>query len=450
MPSTHDDTQTKLHNLNTALASGTFHQVKLMLAGMPPADLAHLIESSPPHSRTILWQLIETSQETEILQYLSEDVRAAFLSTMNPNQLSEMATVLDTDDLADLLQELPNKVTQQILNDLAAQDRQRVEAVLSYPEDTAGGMMNTDFILVRPNITLKVVARYIKHYAELPSHTDSLFVVNRQGQYIGLLAISQLLTANPDITIREAMQSELDPIPVLTSNTEVAHIFERFDLVSAPVIDDDGLLIGRITVDDVLDVIRIEANHNLLSQAGMEGDEDTFAPLWISSRRRATWLGINLLTALLASSVIGLFQDTIHQVVALAVLMPIVASMGGIAGTQTLTLMIRGLALNHIGSANARWVLSREMGVGLINGLLWSTIVGTVAAYWFNEALLGYLIGFAILLNLLVAVISGTLMPMILKKLKIDPAIAGGVIVTTITDVFGFCSFLGLASLFYR
>ena len=450
MTLTSDATQIKLHQLNTALESGIFTQVKQMLAALPAVDIAHLLESSPPHSRAILWQLIEADSEADILQHLAEDVRAGFLSKMNTDHLLQVATDLDTDDLADLLQELPDKVTKKILHELGTQDRERVEAVLSFPENTAGGIMNTDVVTVRSNITLEVVLRYLRRHDSLPPQTDNILVTDRDNRFLGLLPVATLLTDDPEIRVHDAMLSDFNPIHVLTPSTDVAHLFERFDWVSAPVVDDNNQLLGRITVDDVLDVIRVEADHTLLSQVGLDDEEDTFAPLITSSRRRATWLGINLITAFIASAVIGLFQDTIHQVVALAVLMPIVASMGGIAGTQTLTLVIRGLALGHIGSANARWVLARELGVGLINGILWSTIVGVTAAMWFDEKLIGYLIAFAILGNLIVAVISGTLIPVILKNLNIDPAIAGGVILTTITDVFGFCSFLGLAAWFYH
>jgi magnesium transporter len=442
--------QDKLHTLNNALDSGTYVQVKHMLASMPPADIAHLLESSPPHIRTILWKLIEPEDEGDILQHLTEDVRSHFLRAMNTDQLLLVLAELDIDDLADILQELPNRITQQILPSLDQQNRLRIEEVLAFPEDTAGGIMNTDTITVRPHVTLDVVLRYLRRHEELPENTDSILVINRRHKYVGRLSLAKLVTSDPSMTVREAMETNITPLPALTPSSEVAKFFERRDLVSAPVVDDTGKLVGRITVDDVLDVIREEADHSLLSSVGLDDDEDTFAPLLKSSRRRATWLGINLLTAVLASLVIGLFQDTIQQVVALAVLMPIVASMGGIAGTQTLTLVIRGIALGQIGWANAYWVFAREIGVGLINGLLWSAVIGVTAAWWFNENLIGYLIAAAMLLNLLIAAACGALIPLALKRLHIDPAIAGGVILTTFTDVVGFFAFLGLATLFYR
>ncbi len=442
--------QDKLHALNNAMESGALVQVKHMLASMPPADIAHLLESCPPHTRTILWKLVEPEDEGDILQHLNEDVRSHFLRAMNTDQLLQALAELDIDDLADILQELPNRITQQILPSLDQQDRLRIEEVLAFPEDTAGGIMNTDTITVRPHITLDVVLRYLRRHEKLPENTDSILVVNRRHKYVGRLSLAKLVISDPSMTVREAMETDITPLPALTPSSDVAKFFERRDLVSAPVVDDTGKLVGRITVDDVLDVIREEADHSLLGRVGLEDDEDTFAPLLKSSRRRATWLGINLMTALLASFVIGLFQSTIQQVVALAVLMPIVASMGGIAGTQTLTLVIRGIALGQIGSANAYWVLGRELGVGLLNGLLWSVVVGVTAAWWFNEALLGYLMGCALVINLVVAAGCGALIPPFLNRLRIDPAIAGGVILTTVTDVVGFFVFLGLAALFYQ
>jgi magnesium transporter len=441
--------QALLQRLNDALGSGTFADVRQMLGSMPPVDIAHLIESSPPHMRAILWKLIDAEDEADVLQHLNEEVRAQQLLNRAPNELADLLHDLDTDDIADLLQELPIAVTQNVLSSMDAQDRQRIEAVLSYSEDTAGGLMNTDTISIRPNITLDVAIRYLRRHQELPATTDSLVVVNRRDHYVGLLSLSKLLVSDPDLTVREAMDTSFEAITADTSAGEVASLFERLDLISAPVVDDNGKLLGRITIDDVVDVIRQEADHNIMSTVGLDEEEDTFAPVLKSSRNRATWLGINLLTAFLASAVINLFQATLEEVVALAVLMPIVASMGGIAGTQTLTLVIRGIALGRIGIANAKWVLARELGVGIINGALWAVIVGAAASLWFGENLIGYIIGIAMIINLLMAAIAGAGIPIIMKRLNIDPAIAGGVVLTTITDVTGFVCFLGLATLFY-
>ncbi|MEJ2680538.1 MAG: magnesium transporter [Gammaproteobacteria bacterium] len=441
--------QALLQRLNEALGSGIFTEVRQLLSSLLPVDIAHLIESSPPHVRAILWKLIDTEDEAEVLQHLGEEVRAQQLIDRNPADLANLLHDLDTDDIADLLQEMPRALTQNVLASMDAQDRHRVEAVLNFADDTAGGLMNTDTISIRPNISLDIAIRYLRRHQALPPTTDSLIVVNRRDHYVGLLPLAKLLVTDPSVTVREAMDTELEAIRENTSASEVASLFERLDLVSAPVVDTNGKLLGRITIDDVVDVIRQEADHNIMSTVGLDEEEDTFAPVLKSSRSRATWLGINLLTAFLASAVIGLFQETLQAVVALAVLMPIVASMGGIAGSQTLTLVIRGIALGRIGIANARWVIARECGVGLVNGVLWALIVGVTASLWFGEELIGYLIGTAMLVNLIIAAIAGAGIPIIMKRINIDPAIAGGVVLTTITDITGFLCFLGLASLFY-
>jgi magnesium transporter len=330
-----------------------------------------------------------------------------------------------------------------------SQDRQRVEDVLSYDEDSAGGLMNTDVVTVRPDITVDVVLRYIRRYRELPPMTDNLWVVNRRDEFIGQVPISKILISDPNTTIREIMQTEVEPLIVSTHEDEVAQRFERLDLVSAPVVNESGKLLGRITIDDVVDVIRASADHSLMSQAGLDEDEDIFAPLVRTVKRRSVWLGINLLTAFLASGVIGMFEATLEQVVALAILMPVVASMGGIAGTQALTIVIRGMALGRVGSANIRALVSREVLIGTANGLFWSLVVGFAAFLWFGDFTLGYVIALAIIVNLIVAAVVGTLLPGYLKSLQIDPALAGGVVLTTVTDVVGFFCFLGIATLVY-
>jgi magnesium transporter len=324
-----------------------------------------------------------------------------------------------------------------------------VESVLQYPEDTAGGLMNTDIITVRPDITIDTVLRYLRRHEEMPDTTDNIFVVTRKDRYIGLLPITRMLVSDPNIEIRDIMDTEVEAIEADLDDSEVANLFERHDWVSAPVINKQGRILGRITIDDVVDVIREDADHSLMRMAGLDEDEDTFAPVLKTSRRRAVWLGINLLTALLASFMIGLFQDTIEQVVALAILMPIVASMGGIAGSQALTLVIRGQALGHVERSNIAYLLNREVIVGAINGTLWALVVASIASWWFGDMTIGFIIAIAMIINLVIAAISGTSLPVILKAMHIDPALAGGVILTTITDVVGFCAFLGLATLFY-
>jgi magnesium transporter len=451
MPPSTDNlpTQSRLSELVQALESGTFIQVRRQLNGLPPAEVAHVIESSPPKTRAIIRQLIDVEREGEILPYLSDEIQSQLLQQMNSEEVLSITERLEADDIADILQQLPNRVIREVLQLMDLQDRQRVEHVLSYPEDTAGGIMNTDAITVRPETSLDVVLRYLRRHDELPEMTDNLIVVNRRDEYIGLLPLRKLLVSDPSITVREVMATDVEPIPAIMDDGEVANLFERNDWVSAPVVDEQGKLIGRITIDDVVDVIREGADHSLMSMAGLDDDEDTFAPVIKTAPRRAIWLGINLLTAFLASAVINLFEGTLDKVVALAILMPIVASMGGIAGTQTLTVVIRGMALGHIGNNNRGWLINKEFLVGVINGLCWSVVVAVAAALWFNDYLLGAIIAAATIINLITAALAGTIIPLTLRQLKIDPALAGGVVLTTVTDVVGFMSFLGLASWFY-
>ena len=441
--------QRNLKAVNRALASGTFSQVRQLLNNLPGAEAAHLIESSPPREREILWQLLNQEQETEVLQYLGEEVRVELLRDLPPEELVTLVEDLDTDDLADLLQELPEQVTSQVLAGLDAQNRERLEQVMSYPEDTAGGLMNTDVITVRPEITFEVVQRYLRRRGEIPDTTDNLLVVNRKNQFVGVLPLTKVLISDPGTTVREAMRTDVEAIPADRSEHDVAKLFERLDLVTAPGVDDNGVLVGRITIDDVVDVIREEAAHSLMGMAGLDEDEDTFGSVWQTARRRALWLGINLLTALAASAVISLFEDTLEKVVALAVLMPIVASMGGIAGSQTLTLVIRAMALGQVQAGNTRYLLFKELSVGALNGLLWAAVIGTTAALWFDNPSLGGIIASAMVLNLVVAAGAGALIPIVMKKMGIDPALAGSVVLTTVTDIVGFMAFLGLATLLY-
>jgi magnesium transporter len=444
------DTQQHLQTVTDSLESGGTMQISYLLNGALPAqDVARLLESSPPKERRLLWELIEQKNEGEILQHLSEDISTQFLKEMDTEQLVAVTEQLESDDLADILQNLPETIVKEVLASMTAQDRSRVESLLSYPEDSAGGLMNTDTITVRPNITIDIAFRFLRRHNSLPDMTDSLLVVSRSDRFLGTLPLTKLLVADTDATVREIMETETTVIEADTPASEVAQLFEKMDLVSAPVIDEaSGKLLGRITIDDVVDVIRDEAEHSMLSMAGLDDDEDTFAPIMHTTKRRAVWLGINLITAFIASYVIGLFQNTIDQIVALAILMPIVASMGGIAGSQVLTLVIRGIALGHIGAANTRWLLNREIVVGFLNGILWALVVGALTAYWFDNIEIAYIIAGALIINLLFAALVGTLLPITLKRFGIDPALAGNVILTTVTDVVGFLSFLGLATIF--
>jgi magnesium transporter len=441
--------QNNLTTVNRALASGTYSQVRLLLNSLPGAEAAHLLESIPTREREILWRLLSKEQESEVLQYLGEEVRLDLLRDVSPPELIELVADLDTDDLADLLQELPEHVTEQVLAGLDQQNRERLSRVMSYPEDTAGGLMNTDVITVRPEITFAVVQRYLRRLGDIPHSTDNLLVVNRKNQFLGVLPLTRVLVSDPGTTVREAMDTGTTAIPVTRAAHEVAKQFERLDLISAPVVDDDRVLLGRITIDDVVDVIMEEADHSLRGMAGLGEDEDTFGPVWQTMRRRTVWLGINLLTALAASAVISLFKDTLERAIALAVLMPIVASMGGIAGSQTLTLVIRAMALGQVQTGNSRYLFNKELAVGALNGLFWALVVGATAALWFNDLMLGGVMACAMAINLVTAAGAGALLPLTMKRIGIDPALAGSVVLTTLTDVVGFFAFLGLATLLY-
>jgi len=441
--------QNTLDKLSHALDSGAFVDVRRMLNGLPPADTAHLLESSPPKFRDILWTMVELENQGEVLNELGDELRFQLLSDMEAGKVASLVEGLEDDDVADILQQLPDRVTREVLTSMDQQDRARLERVMLYPEDTAGGLMNTDTITVRAPLTLDVVLRYLRRHEEIPEMTDNLIVVNRSDRFIGLLSLRTLLVSDPSATVREKMDADVEPIPVDMPDSEVARLFERNDWVSAPVVDREGRLLGRITIDDVVDVIREDADHSLMSMAGLDEDEDTFAPIMRSAPRRAVWLGINLVTAFIASGVINLFQGTIEKVVALAVLMPIVASMGGIAGTQTLTVLVRGIALGQVGRNNQMWLINREVMIGLLNGALWAAVVAVAASLWFDDWNIGMIIAAAMVINLITAGFIGAVLPLLMVRLNIDPALAGSVVLTTVTDVVGFVSFLGLATLFY-
>ncbi|MFT5691911.1 MAG: magnesium transporter [Oceanicoccus sp.] len=438
-----------LDELNKALSTGTFVQLRRLLNNLPASEVAHLFESSPPKTRMVMWALVDLDNEGEILHYLSDEIQSQFLRQMDTEEVVTIMEGLEADDVADILQQLPDQVIQEVLQSMDHQDRQRVEQVLSYPEDTAGGLMNTDSITVRPAITLDVVLRYLRRHDELPEMIENIFVVNRNDEFLGVLPLRKVLVSDPNITVREIMNTDVEPIAADMHDSNVANLFERYDWVSAPVIDDRGKLLGRITIDDVVDVIREDADHSLLNMAGLDEDEETFAPIFKTATRRTLWLGINLITAFIASAVINLFENALDKVVALAILMPIVASMGGVAGTQTLTVVIRGMALGHVGKHNSRWLIIKELSVGAFNGLCWSIVVAFAAAYWFDDLLIGYIIAGAMAINLVTASLAGAIIPIALRSMKIDPALAGSVVLTTITDVIGFTSFLGLATWFY-
>jgi magnesium transporter len=438
----------QLEEFTDLINDGTISQVREKLQELHPAEIAHLLESLPQDMRESVRELIDPEIEGEVLIHLQEEIRARLISEMDESKLVEVAQTLDNDDLVDILVDFPDEVIPQVLDTMDEQRRQRVETAMAYPEDTAGGLMNTDTITVRTDISLDVVLRYLRRLGAIPESTDSLFVVDREGAYLGAISLTQLLISDPSQKVQDLLSKEIEGIEAFTSEKDVAALFARRDLISAPVVNSEGKLLGRITIDDVVDVIREDADHSLMSMAGLSEEDDMFAPVITSSRRRTVWLGINLLTALLASWVIGHFEDTIQKLVALAVLMPIVASMGGIAGSQTLTIVIRGIAVGKISGGNALRLLNKETLVGILNGGIWALIVAGIAILWFQDYQLGAIIGSAMLINLVVAAIAGATIPIILQKLHIDPALAGGVVLTTVTDVVGFLAFLGLAAFF--
>src|SRR3989344_4554089 len=394
-----------LKRVLAALEAGDTAPVRGILAELHPADIARILEGLPPEPRATAWGQVDIQHMGEVLLELPEAVRVDLVKLMDDKALVAAARALDTDDIADLIPDLSDEVIAEILFALDKQDRQRLDAVLSYPDDTAGGLMNVDAITVRENITLEVVLRYLRRRDELPEHTNRLFVVDRSDRLAGDLKLTKLLTAEPKARVSQVMEREVVKFTALTPDQDVA-------------------------------------------PAGLSEDRDIFAPVARSSRRRGIWLGINLVTAFIASWVIGLFEQTIQQVVALAVLMPIVASMGGNAGTQTLTLVVRGLAVGTISESNARRLLSRELMIGAVNGLVWALVVAAVAVWWYGNLVIGALIAAAMIINLAFAALSGVGIPFLVRRLGVDPALASGVILTTVTDVVGFFAFLGLATLF--
>ena len=443
----HDKTARQLRLLSDALDSGRLGPVRRLVNTLSPAEIGNLLESLPPAKRTVVWGLVDPGDDGEVLVHVGDEVREGLLAEMDPDEIVAAVEDLDIDDLADLVEDLPDTVIDEVLKSMDRDNRERLEQALSYPEDTAGRLMNPDVVTVRTDTTVDVVLRYLRLRGELPEHTDHLYVVSRRHQYLGRIALQSLLTHEANTPINQLIDDTQPAIDVDESSGSVARQFSDHDWISAPVVDEGNVLLGRITIDDVVDIIRDQAEHQALGAAGLDEDEDLFSPVPRAARRRAIWLGINLATAFVASWVIGRFEGTLERIVALAVLMPIVASMGGVAGTQTLTLMVRGLALGQVGRGNLRALLSKEVLVGLLNGAGWAVVVGIVAGAWFSDVSLGAVIGGAMIINLFVAALAGVLVPLLLKRMSIDPALAGGVVVTTVTDVVGFLSFLGLATL---
>ncbi|WP_158972174.1 magnesium transporter [Paraglaciecola sp. L3A3] len=438
-------TKSQLHAIDDALADDNTGLVKDMLQQLQPCDIALLLESSRSRSRLILWPLIEPDLYSDVLEELSEDVRNGIIDTMLPEKITDALEEMDTDDLVETLSTLPESVSQDLLATMDEQDRQRAELGLSYGEETAGFIMNTDTITLRHKINVDVILRYLRLKGDMPEHTDTLYVVDSEDKLMGGVAITRLITAAPDTPVESLIKDSIS-IPVDMEDGEVANLFERYNWLSAPVVDKNNHLLGRITIDDVVDIIREDAEHSMMSMAGLDDEEDTFAPVVKSTQRRSLWLGVNLFTALMAAAVSDLFETTLSELAVLAILNTIVPSMGGAAGNQTLTLVIRGMALGHVTARNARWLISKELAIGILNGIIWSVLIATVIALWKQDFMLGAVIAFAMMINMVAAGLAGASLPMIMRKLNIDPALAGSVILTTITDVVGIFAFLGTAT----
>jgi len=443
----HQNTEQRLERLSDVIETGSLNQLQSMINAMHPGEIAHLLESSPPIRRRFLWELIDTENEGETLIELGEEARASLVGEMESGELIEAVKDLDVNDIADFIQSLPDTLTEETLAGLSRQQRQRVEAVLVYDEDTAGGMMDTEVLTTREDVNVDVVLRYLRLQDELPSHTDKLIIIDKYEKYLGTISLSDLLTNQPDRKIQDIVDHEHPAILADMSNREVASLFEDRDLISAPVVDNTGKLLGRITIDDVVDVIRDDAEHSMMGMAGLNEEEDLFAPILTSVKRRALWLGTNLLTAFLAAWVIKQFTETLEAAIALAVLMSIVPSMGGIAGSQTLTLVIRGLALGQIVNSNTKALLIKELILGFINGIIWAIVVFLISVFIFHDMGIGIVMALAMLLNLSLAPLAGVFLPIVLRKLNIDPALAGSVLLTTVTDIVGYLAVLGLAAM---
>lgn len=418
------------------------------LRKLHPADIARLLESIPPESRELIWPLIDNSRRGETLVELSEGVREGLMAGMDTPSLAAAVDSLDTDEIADLIPELPDEVIAEVLYIADREKRDQLNAVLSYAEDTAGGLMDIDAVAIRPRVTVAVTRRYLRMLNELPEYTDKLFVVDRNNKLIGVLLLSELVTAEDNQRIDEITKTGIRSFSVEQPQQEVAQAFARYNLLSAPVVDDENHLLGRITIDDIVDVIQDEADRRVMAPAGLDEEEDIFAPVIRTSRSRAVWLGVNLITAFIAATVIGRFQETISGLVALAVLMPVVASMGGNAGIQSLTVVIRGLSNGTITEKNARKVFIKELLVGSVNGIIWALVVTLVTLLWFKSLSLAIIIGVAMIITMASSALFGALLPSMLERMGIDPTLAGGVALTTVADVVGFVSFLGLATIF--
>ena len=439
----------KLGKLISDLERDQITSIQQTLTSLHPSEIARLLESLTPGKRKIIWQLVDQDDEGDVLKELVEDVRQNLIGEMDATELIAATQDMELDDLADLLVDLPETVTEQVITALDRQDQIRLESVMSYDEDTAGGLTNPRIISVRRGITIEVLMRYLKRLNKLPEHTNYIYIVNRNDEYLGALKLVDLFLEDKNKPIETIMDESVKAMLADVDVKQVAIDFQNLDLISMPVIDEKNRLLGQITVDDVVDVIQDQVNSEIFNMAGLDDEDDIFAPVILSTKRRAVWLGMNLITAFVVAGAIGLFQEILQQIVILAVLMPIVASMGGVAGNQTLILVIRGIAMGKIQRSNARKLLVKESSVALLNGFTWSIVVSVLAVVLFQTTwAIGLIVGAAMLLNIFASAIAGVAIPFLLKKMGIDPALAGGVLMITLTDVLGFVTFLGLATLF--
>ena len=433
-----------LHDLEAEKSIG----IQNKLSSLSPFEIARLLEAMEPRNRNILWRMVEKEDEGEVLKELVEDVRQTLIDQMDTNQIIAATQDLELDDLADILNDLPDQITDEVIRALDRQDQIRLESVMSYDEDSAGGLTNPNILSIRRGLNIKSLIRYLRSLEKLPENTNYIYVINRNNEYIGSVRLVDLFTEDTEIPIEQIMDSQVGPISASSSAEQVISTFQNLDLISLPVVDDENKLLGEITVDDVVDAIQDQANSEIFNMAGLDDEDDIFAPIFVSSRRRAVWLGANLLTAFVVASAVSLFQSTIDQIVILAVLMPIVASMGGVAGNQTLILVIRGIAMGRIQASNAVRLLSKEMMVALVNGTFWAIIVSVFAVLLFQTTWeIGIIVGISMLRNIFASASAGVTIPFLLKKIGIDPALASGVMMTTLTDVLGFVTYLGLDTL---
>jgi magnesium transporter len=450
----HGEAEERHELVETLVQRQSMNELRNKLAGLHPADVAYLLEGLPVPERQIVWRLVGADRDGDVLLEVSDSVRESLIEAMDRSELVDAVETLDADEIADLAPDLPSDVVEEVRQGLSAEERDQLRAAMSYPEESVGARMDFDLVTVREDVTLEAVLRYLRRYENLPDHTDQVFVVDRHEVLKGSLPLDRLLVNEPEVMVQDVMRRDVMTLQALDDATDAAQAFERYDLVSAPVVDAQSRLIGRLTVAEVVDVIREESDADLLSQAGLREDEDLFANVWASARNRWPWLALNLCTAFFASRVIGGFEGTIEKVVALAALMPIVAGIAGNSGNQTMTLIIRSMALGQVTAANARRVMLKELGIAGLNGLMWGSIAGLFAWLLYRDTPEGVTLGFvmlaAMMLNLLLGALVGLAVPLVLQRLGRDPAMGSSVMLTFMTDSMGFFIFLGLASLFFH